>query len=176
MCVFAFSVFSVFSFLSFLWAPGGSRPLRRSLALVVPSCRFSSLPVALHSFSGLWRFVCSLRSLVALYPLICAQDVRFPSPPPGTWRAFVEATFSDLVHSALIQRTPFSPFRHRGLHFVAPPHIPVCAFLDGLCMLCQQPWYLQKPCPPPAWGNSGLQTRFASNSGRTHSPLCAYSV
>ena len=100
----------VFPFSAFLWAPGGFRPLRRSLALVVPSCRFSFLPVALHSFSGLWRFVCSFRSLVALSPLSCAQDVRFHSPRPGILRAFVESTFSDLVHPALIQRAPFSPF------------------------------------------------------------------
>ena len=101
-----FSVFRAFSFLAFLWAPRGSHPP----SLLGPCRRFSSLLVALHTFSGLRQFVYSLRSLVALYPLSCAQDVRFSSPRPGILRAFVEATFSDLVHSALIQRAPFSPF------------------------------------------------------------------
>ena len=97
---FAFFVFSVFSFLAFLWAPGGSRPLRRSLALVVPSCRFASLPVALHSFSGLWRFVCSLRSLLALHPLSCAQDVRFPL---AAARGFARFCRSNLQRSCALR-------------------------------------------------------------------------
>ena len=76
--------------------------------LLVPVHRFWSLPVSAYRFSDLLWSVCFLRSLLVLYPLSCAQDVRFSSPRTG-FPASVEATFSDLVQSALIHRAPFSP-------------------------------------------------------------------
>ena len=87
---FAFLRFPVFSV--FAW-PGRLGPSWKCLAglarltfcsfLFVPFRLFPSLPFPLERFWDLWWFVCFLRSLLILYSLSCALDLRFRSPRTG---------------------------------------------------------------------------------------------